>query len=56
MKYLGLSNFGGMPIYSSWLLPNGKVIHIDLEREDYFEYITTLRNKYGEIYGEIYPG
>ncbi len=49
MKYLGLSNFGGMPIYSSWLLPDGSVIHIDLEMEGYFEYIDNLRNKYGEV-------
>ena len=49
MKYLGLSNLGGMSIYSSWLLPDGTIIHADLDRLDYFEYIDALREEYGEV-------
>ncbi len=49
MKYLGLSNFGGLPVYSSWLLPNKEIIHVDLDRKDYFEYIHTLRERCGEV-------
>ena len=42
MKYLGLGAVG-LIVYSAWLLPNGKVIHIDLDRLDYFECISNLR-------------
>jgi len=53
MKYLGLSNFGGMSVYSSWLLPNGQIIHIDFDRPDYFEYINVLKGKDGEVLAPI---
>ena len=49
MKYIGLANYGGMPIYSIWLLPDGTFIHVDLDMPGYFEHIAMLREKYGEI-------
>lgn len=48
MKYLGLGAIG-MIVYSAWLLPNGNIIHIDLDRPDYFERISSLKEKYGEL-------
>jgi len=48
MKYLGLGAVG-MIVYSAWLLPDGIIIHVDLDRPDYFEYISSLREKYGEV-------
>ena len=48
MKYLGLGAVGVI-VYSAWLLPNGVIIHVDLDRPDYFEHIDSLREKYGEF-------
>ncbi|MCK4417864.1 MAG: hypothetical protein KAV99_06820 [Candidatus Latescibacteria bacterium] len=47
MKYLGLGAVG-LIVYSAWLL-DGTIIHIDLDSSDYFEYIDSLREKYGEV-------
>jgi len=48
MKYLGLGAVG-LIVYSAWLLPDGTIIHIDLDRSDYFEYIDSLREKHREV-------
>lgn len=48
MKYLGLGAVG-LIVYSAWLLPNGRIVHIDLDRPDYFEHISSLRKRYGEV-------
>jgi len=42
MEYLRLSA-DGLTIYTEWLLKNGEHIKVDLDREDYFEYIEKLR-------------
>lgn len=47
MKYLGLGGVG-LIVYSAWFLPDGQIIHIDLDRPDYFDRIRDLREKYGE--------
>lgn len=47
MKYLGLGAVG-LVVYSAWLLPDGRILHVDLDRPDYFEHIKYLKDKYGK--------